>query len=164
MWFLVWVRATFQSSSEGVDVSINPTKLALGFLGPFITAGSGLLAAAVGKYGVHLDPSGINALGVAGASAGAAIVVKLIHDVETDVGKTDPGLVRAVKEGVSDTEKALQVAVKVDPQLAQAASQAEHVAETKVEAVQAEGVDALDHAWPSAPADPPTTSVVVPVA
>lgn len=61
---------------------MNPTKLILGLLTPLIAAGSAWLAGAAAKYGLHLDASGVNALGVAGATAGAAALVKLIHDVE----------------------------------------------------------------------------------
>jgi hypothetical protein len=64
-------------------MSLNPTKLLLGIAAPFIAAGAAWLTAAAAKYGIHLDQSGINAFGVAGATAGAAVMVKLIHDVET---------------------------------------------------------------------------------
>lgn len=97
------------------------TKLILGLFGPAIAAGSGWLAAAAGKYGVHLDASGINALAVAGATAGTAIVVKLIHDVEAK----DPGLATEAGRVVAEGERLVAGAVKVDPQIKQAAGQVE---------------------------------------
>jgi hypothetical protein len=51
-------------------------------LTPIIAAGAAWLCAAAAKYGVHLDQSGVNALAVAGATAGTAAMVKLIHDLE----------------------------------------------------------------------------------
>ena len=61
---------------------MNAQKLILTVLTPFIAAGSAWLVAAAAKYGVHLDASGVNALGVAGATAGTAAMLKLIHDLE----------------------------------------------------------------------------------
>lgn len=63
-------------------MTIHPTKLLLGFLTPLITAGAAWLAAAAAKYGVHLDPTGVSSVATAGATAGAAAMLKLIHDVE----------------------------------------------------------------------------------
>lgn len=82
------------------------TKLILAILGPPIAAGSAWLVGAVGKYGIHLDKSGINALMVAGATGAIALVVKLIHDVE----KKNP----AVTQDLATVERA---AAETDPQL-----------------------------------------------
>jgi hypothetical protein len=57
-------------------------KVVLTLLTPVIAAGAAWLCAAAAKYGVHLDQSGVNALAVAGATAGVAAMVKLIHDLE----------------------------------------------------------------------------------
>lgn len=101
-------------------MNLNPTKLVLGLLTPFIAAASAWLAAAAAKYGVHLDPAGINALGVAGATAGAAAMVKLIHDVESKpsvaqlVGEAqkiavqNPDVKALVQGAVEQAQKVLQ--------------------------------------------------------
>jgi hypothetical protein len=62
--------------------NLGTRRLVIGLLGGPIAAASAWLCAAVGKYGVHLDPSGVNALAVAGATAGVSIILKLIHDAE----------------------------------------------------------------------------------
>lgn len=133
-------------------MNLDPTKIILGLLGPLITAASGLLSAAVGKYGVHLDASGINALGVAGATAGAAFVVKLIHDVETGVAKKNPKLVATVEALEHTATGTLTSIVKVDPQVEVAAKQAEQQVVAKVESADhaaAEDVEGLANAWPA---------------
>lgn len=87
--------------------SIHPTKVKLAILTPILAAGSAWLCAAVAKYGIHLDPSGVNAALVTGAAAAAGVGVKLIHDVET----RNPAVAGAVTE--------LETAVKAaDPSLA----------------------------------------------
>lgn len=70
-------------------------KLLLTVATPFIAAGSGWLCAAAGKYGVSLDPSGVNALATAGATAGAAAMLKLIHDLERRKHMIPPVVVAA---------------------------------------------------------------------
>lgn len=107
---------------------LNPTKLILGVLTPFVSAASAWLVAAAAKYGVHLDPSGVNALGVAGATAGAAAMMKLIHDVEGapkvaavvqtvekdasgvagQVERADPGAKALVDGAVAEASRVLQ--------------------------------------------------------
>jgi hypothetical protein len=57
-------------------------KVILTLLTPIIAAGAAWLCATAAKYGVHLDQSGVNALAVAGATAGTAAMLKLIHDLE----------------------------------------------------------------------------------
>jgi hypothetical protein len=109
-------------------MSLNPTKLLLGIATPIVAAGSAWLAAAAAKYGIHLDASGINALGIAGATAGAAAMVKLIHDVEKDpkvakvvhsieagavpvvsaVEKADPGANNLVDDAIAQAQRAVQ--------------------------------------------------------
>jgi hypothetical protein len=103
--------------------SINPTKLILGVLTPFVAAGSAWLTAAVGRYGVHLDPSGINALGVAGATVGAAAMLKLIHDLERN--PTVERIFHSVEGAVIPVATAVQAAdpkagATVDDAVAQA--------------------------------------------
>lgn len=63
--------------------SIHPAKLALGIITPLITAGAAWLCAAVAKWGVHLDPTGVASVATAGASGAVAVALKLIHDVES---------------------------------------------------------------------------------
>lgn len=122
-------------------------KLVLGLLGPFVTAGSGWLAGAVGKYGMHLDKSGINALGVAGATAGASFVLKLIHDLVSGVERKDPKLAAEVKVIGADARTAVGAAEVVDPQLRQVAGQVED-----------EAAAALAAAFPSNPPTRPSVA------
>jgi hypothetical protein len=91
-------------------MSINPTKLILGLLTPLIAAGSAWLAAAAAKHGMNLDPSGVNALAVAGATAGAGVMVKLIHDVEAK-----PGVAKVVTMVEKDAGVVDGVLVAGDP-------------------------------------------------
>lgn len=89
-------------------MSIHPAKLLLGILTPFVMAGSAWLTAAAAKYGIHLDPSGVNAFGIAGATAGTAVMVKLIHDVETNP-KVEK-VIHEVERTVAPEIKAVEVA------------------------------------------------------
>lgn len=95
---------------------MNNKKLILGLLTPLIAALAAWLTAAVAKYGVHLDQSGVNAALVTGASAGIAVMLKLIHDVETDVDKD-------LKKKVPPTDDELMNSLlnAIEPQLRQAA-------------------------------------------
>ncbi len=111
---------------------MNPKSVVLAVFGPFIAAGSAWLCSAVGKYGVHLDKSGVNALAVAGATAAVGLILKLIHELE----RKQPAATAAVESAV--------VAVKTaDPQLAP-----ELAAGVNYEA------QALAGAWPSPPPAP----------
>ena len=83
-------------------MNINPTKLVLGLLAPLIVAASAWISAAVAKYGVHLDPTGIVSLATAGATAGIAVVLKLIHDVESDVGKSS--ILKEIETDIGDVK------------------------------------------------------------
>lgn len=58
------------------------TKTAIALLTPPLAAASAWLCAAVGKYGVHLDKTGVAALAVAGATGAITLGLKLIHDLE----------------------------------------------------------------------------------
>jgi hypothetical protein len=94
---------------------LNPTKLCLGVLAPLITALSAWLAASVAKYGVHVDPSGVNAALVSGATCGIAVMVKLIHDVEEDP---------KVKAVSADAEIVAKAVEQADPLIHQAVQRA----------------------------------------
>lgn len=59
---------------------MNAQKLILTVLTPVAAAGAAWLAGAVAKYGIHLDATGQTALATAGAAAGAAAMVKLLHE------------------------------------------------------------------------------------
>lgn len=131
--------------------NLNPTKLVLGVLGVPIAAASAWLSAAAGKYGLHLDPSGINALAVAGATAGTALVVKLIHDVD----KNDPWLALHAATVADQVGKIADDAVKVDPQLKTAADEAVTITEAKVEKT-------LADAWPVTITPTPAVAPTVP--
>lgn len=61
---------------------IHPTKIALTLISPPLAALSAWLVASAGKYGLHLDQSGVNALAVSGAAGALGLIAKLIHDVE----------------------------------------------------------------------------------
>jgi hypothetical protein len=105
-------------------MNLDPTKTILGLLTPVVAAASGWLVAAAAKYGIHLDPSGVNALGVAGVTAGAAAMVKLIHDVEgtkgaqqakAEAGKVlnavelaDPGASGMLEDVIAQGQRALE--------------------------------------------------------
>jgi hypothetical protein len=102
-------------AQKGRDMRLNPTKLVLGVLAPLITALSAWLAASVAKYGVHVDPSGVNAALVSGATCGIAVMVKLIHDVEEDPK------VRAVS---ADADTVASAVEQADPQIRQAVKHA----------------------------------------
>lgn len=93
---------------------MNLTKLILGLLTPVVAAASAWLVAALAKYGVHLDPSGVNALAVAGATAGAAAMVKLIHDVEHK-----PAVVAVVGDASKVAGSVDQALVAADPKAGQ---------------------------------------------
>lgn len=90
---------------------IHPTKLLLAVIGAPLSVGVGWLCGAVAKYGIHLDPSGVNALATTGVVAGAGVVVKLIHDVEAKAGVT-PEQIAKIEQA------ALRGAVRADPSLA----------------------------------------------
>lgn len=90
--------------------NLNPTKLILAIFTPLVAAGAGWLTAASAKYGVHLDPSGVNALAVAGVTAGAAAMVKLIHDVETA-----PTVEKIVHEITGDAAPLVAAVQTADP-------------------------------------------------
>jgi hypothetical protein len=94
---------------------LNSTKLCLGVLAPLITALSAWLAASVAKYGVHVDPSGVNAALVSGATCGIAVMVKLIHDVEEDP---------KVKAVSADAEIVAKAVEQADPLIHQAVQRA----------------------------------------
>jgi hypothetical protein len=94
---------------------LNPTKLCLGVLAPLITALSAWLTASIAKYGVHLDPSGVNAALVSGATCGIAVMVKLIHDVEEDP---------KVKAVSADAEIVARAVEQADPLIHQAVQRA----------------------------------------
>lgn len=94
---------------------LNSTKLCLGVLAPLITALSAWLAASVAKYGVHVDPSGVNAALVTGATCGIAVMVKLIHDVEEDP---------KVKAVSADAEIVARAVEQADPLIHQAVQRA----------------------------------------
>ena len=85
-------------------------KTVLTLLTPVIAAGSAWLCAAAAKYGVHLDQSGVNALAVAGATAGTAAMVKLIHDLEKR---------KQARETRAFLTPAADAVVAVDPQAKQ---------------------------------------------
>lgn len=89
----------------------DPTKFFLTLLTPVIAAGSGWLAAAAAKYGVHLDSAGINALGVAGATAGGAALLKLIHDLEKR-----KSVAAVVGQARKDAQTVATLAGAADPQ------------------------------------------------
>jgi hypothetical protein len=90
---------------------LNPTKTSLGVLAPLVTALSAWLTASVAKYGVHVDPSGVNAALVAGATCGIAVMVKLIHDVEEDP---------KIKAVSADADVVASAVEQADPQIRQA--------------------------------------------
>lgn len=131
-------------------MSLNPAKLLLGLLTPLIAAASAWLVAAAAKYGVHLDPSGVNALGVAGATAGAAAMVKLIHDVESH--PTVAGVAAGAKAGAGAVEA-------LDPG---ARAFLQDAADQAAKALQAQ-FNELAAALPASPATPPSP-VPVPAA
>ena len=91
--------------------TIHPTKIILTLLAPFLMGASAWLVGAAGKYGLHLDKSGVNALATAAAAGALVIVVKLIHDLE----KRYPTVTRAVETLAGDVEKTVATS---DPQLA----------------------------------------------
>ena len=80
-------------------------------LGPIILAGSAWLAGAAGKYGLHLDKTGIAALATSGAVGAVGLVWKWLHgrqkqlgpvfsevkSLEGTVAKYDPGLLSELK-------------------------------------------------------------------
>ncbi len=104
-------------------MSTNQIKWILGLLAPLIAAAAAWLTAAVAKYGVHLDPSGVNAALVAGATGGLAVMVKLIHDVESKVDHdVDAKLPAADAQLIDGVLKQLEPALR---QAAQAAIQTE---------------------------------------
>ncbi len=100
-------------------MSVNPTKLVLGVLAAPITALSAWLTASVAKYGVHLDPSGVNAALIAGATCGITVVVKLIHDVEVSVEHD-----AKAKETIDDANVIAGVIERADPEIRQKVSDA----------------------------------------
>lgn len=73
-------------------------------LGPIIAAASAWLAGAVGKYGLHLNPTEVDVLATAGAVSAGGFVVKWLHgrqnpeilkleqEAKTIAGKLSPGL------------------------------------------------------------------------
>lgn len=144
---------------------MNLTKLILGLLTPVVAAASAWLVAALAKYGVHLDPSGVNALAVAGATAGAAAMVKLIHDVE---GKPK---VAAVVGEAGKVDAALVAAdPKANQQLEDAVAEVQRAAEARFAELEAKipqpapvAPVAPDPA-PAAPVAPETVPVVPPPA
>ena len=95
-------------------MSINPTKLILGLATVPLAAGSAWLCGSAAKYGLHLDPSGVNAIAAAGLAGGVAVGVKLVHDVESELEKRDPKLAAAVG---ADLKVAEQAATATDPSL-----------------------------------------------
>jgi hypothetical protein len=104
-------------------MSTNQIKWILGLLAPLIAAAAAWLTAAVAKYGVHLDPSGVNAALVAGATGGLAVMVKLIHDVESKVDHdVDTKLPAPDAQLIDGVLKQLEPALR---QAAQAAVQTE---------------------------------------
>lgn len=107
-------------------MNLDPTKTILGLLTPVIAAASAWLCAAAAKHGMNLDPAGVNALAIAGATAGVAIGVKLIHDVE---GTKQAKSVVAVAGGV---DAALVAAdPRANQQLEDALAQVTAAAEAK---------------------------------
>ena len=100
---------------------MNLNKTILGLLTPLITAGAAWLTASVAKYGVHLDQSGVNAALVTGAAAGLSVMIKLIHDVESDLTK------ELDKQVPADQAQVIQgVLQAAEPQLRQAVLTAVH--------------------------------------
>lgn len=140
---------------------MNPTKLILGVLTPLIAAGSAWLVAAAAKYGLHLDPSGVNALAVTGATAGTAAMVKLIHDVEHKPH------VAAV---IGDAEKVVGAVEAADPSAKQtledAVAEVQRAAEAKFAELEAKiPQPPVAPAPPVAPVEPaPVAPVAPPVA
>jgi hypothetical protein len=73
-------------------------------LGPIIAAGSAWLAGAVGKYGLKLNPTEVDALATSGALSAAGLAVMWLHgrqnpeilkleaDAKAELSKLPPGL------------------------------------------------------------------------
>jgi hypothetical protein len=109
---------------------MNPTKLFIGLLTPIAAAGAAWLCGAVAKYGIHLDPSGVNTLAAAGAAGAVGIAAKLIHDVETE----HPAIGRDLAAAAA------------------AANAAAASSSSSSSSNSSEGQGALSSGWPSSPA------------